>query len=182
MNFISEKTYNHFNQTIIADETYKGLLTLSKQTPKIVERSKKQIFSYYQNTNKKGLVSFITPSGTQPGIYYKQSVLLVDLEHLIEKFKDKKKPLDIVKLALLGRVKVNCTFPDGRDESSWLYWGHKYKATVSGYNYGTSEDRFPKIRNPKLEGGGCKHLRAVMGALPFHANIITKDLIKLRVL
>ena len=179
MNFLSEKTHSHFYGVFIKDETYRDLISYSKQTPKIVSRSKSQIFTYYQSTAKEGIVRFLCPSGTTPGLYWYQNVQLFDLPLLIKKFKEKKKPLDIVKLALQGKIKVDCTDPSGKDEPSWLYFGHKYKATVGAYNYGTSEYRFPIIRNPKLEGGGCKHVRAVMGALPFHAGIIAKDLIKL---
>jgi hypothetical protein len=176
MQFLSIKTYNHFKS--ISDETYKDLISYAKTTPEIVERAKKQIFTYYQGVDKEGIVRFITPSGTTPGLYYTQFIQLVELPLLIKKFKNSKKNLDIVKLALQGRIKMSCQFPNGKKENSWLYWGHKYKASVSGYNYGDGEDRFPKIRNPKLKGGGCKHLRAVLASLPFHATIITKDLDK----
>lgn len=177
MQFRSIKTHKHFNG--VFDESYKDLLKYSKQTPEIVKRAKDQIFTYYQGIDKKMVVTFMTPSGTTPGLYWIQKVELVDLKSLIKKYGALKKPLQIVRLALQGRVKVSCNDPDGGDEPSWLYWGHKYKATQSGYNFGTKEDRFPEIRNPKLKGGGCKHVRAVMEALPFHAVIITKDLIKL---
>lgn len=178
INFKSKKTYLHFNG--VFDESYKQLIEYSKQTPAIVKRAKEQIFTYYQGVDKKFVVTFMTPSGTTPGLYWIQKVELADLKDLIKKYKSKK-PLSLVRLALKGRVRVSCNDPDGNSEPSWLYWGHKYKATQSGYNYGKGEDRYPEIRNPQLKGGGCKHIRAVMSTLPFHANRITQDLKKLGV-
>jgi hypothetical protein len=174
--FRSEKTHMLFSPDVY-DESYKDLLVYSKQTPPIVKRAKAQIFTYYQGIDKNFLVTFLTPSGTTPGIYYYQKILLVEFKKFRDKWVATKKPIEIVRKAIQG----SCEHPDGSPEESWLYWGHKYKATISGYNYGQGETRFPKIRNPKLAGGGCKHIRAVMAALPFHAGIITKDLIKLRV-
>lgn len=170
----------HFNG--VFDESYKDLLRMSKQTPAIVKRAKEQIFTYYQGIDKKFVVTFMTPSGTTPGLYWIQKVELSDMKQLIRRFKSTKKPIDIVRMAIAGKIKASCNDPEGNDEPSWLYWGHKYKASVSGYNYGTEEDRFPEIRNPGLKGGGCKHIRAVMEALPFHAGIIAKDLKRLGVL
>ena len=177
--FKSKKTYAHFNG--VFDEGYKDLLQYSKQTPAIVKRAKAQIFTYYQGVDKKFVVTFMTPSGTTPGLYWIQKVELADMKGILKKYGSIKKPLQLVRMALQGRVKVSCNDPDGNDEPSWLYWGHKYKASISGYNLGSKEDRYPEIRNPQLKGGGCKHIRAVMEALPFHAVIITKDLIKLGV-
>lgn len=170
----SEKTYQHF---AIQDENYRDLLEYSRQTPKVVARSKKQIFTYYQGVSKDGLIKFMTPSGTNPGLYWMQTIQMVDFKKQAKKYKDVKKPVEIVRLLInSGNIKVTCNAPDGKDEPSWLFWGHKYKATLQGYNYGAGETRYPVIRNPKLQGGGCKHVRAVMGALPFHITKIAKDL------
>jgi hypothetical protein len=175
MVFRSQLTLNHF---ALNDETSRDLIRYAKQTPEIVIRAKKQILTYYQGVTKEGIIKFMTPSGTTPGLYWLQEVELSDLRWLIKKYEGKKKPLEIVRIALQGSIKTTCNDPDGNSEPSWLFFGHKYKATVSGYNLGTPENRFPKVRNPTLAGGGCKHVRAVMEALPFHAGIITKDLIK----
>jgi hypothetical protein len=177
--FKSPKTHAHFEG--VFDETYKDLLKYSKQTPELVKRAKTQIFTYYQGVDRKFVITFMTPSGTTPGLYWIQKIELADMKAIIKKYGKIKKPLELVRLAMAGRVKTSCNDPDGNDEPSWLYWGHKYKADISGYNYGTGEKRFPEIRNPQLKGGGCKHVRAVMEALPFHAGKITQDLKKLKV-
>jgi hypothetical protein len=40
------------------------------------------------------------------------------------------------------------------------------------------ELRYPKIRNPKLEGSICKHLIAVLNNVGFNWNVIAKDMRK----
>ena len=69
-------------------------------------------------------------------------------------------------LAAFGDLELKCSDP------SWLYWGYKYIATQLGYNEGKGENRAPDERNPKEEGVVCKHLIAVLNALPFHINDI----------
>lgn len=178
MHFRSEKTKKALTSMPVQDAGYKRLIKLSKQTPGFVKRSKTQILSYYQGTTKEGLVRFMTPSGTMPGVYYRQNVQLVDLDKLIKKHKDKKKPQEIVKLAVQGNLKVTCNDPAGNDEPSWIYWGFKYLATEKNYLYKGNETRFPEIRNPKLKGSLCKHLIQVLSNLPFHIQVIARDLVK----
>jgi len=50
---------------------------------------------------------------------------------------------------------VYCSCPDFR-------YRFRYLATVDGYNAGPSENRFPEIRNPGLEGAACKHVAKVL--------------------
>ena len=180
MDFISEKTRLHYASSHpILDVGYKKLIEQAKQLPKFVLRGKSQIFTYYQSVDKNCIVTFITPSGTTPGVYWVQKVQLLDLPKLWKQYNGKKKPLDVVRMALNGNVKLSCKGSDGKDEPSFLYYGFKYLATIKGYNLGGGEDRFPKIRNPRLKGSMCKHLRMVVETLIFHNTIITKDLTKL---
>ena len=41
------------------------------------------------------------------------------------------------------------------------FW-YRYISTIGGFNAGRSEGGFPKIRNPGLQGVGCKHVLRVM--------------------
>lgn len=159
------------------DAGYKQLLKMSKQTPAYVKRSKTQIIANYQKTDPDGTVEYITPSGTSPGVFYRQRVLLADLKKLIKKYKNKKKPREIVSLAIKGNIKVSCNDPIENLEPSWLYQGFIYKATAMKYNQGKPENRFPDVRNPKLKGSLCKHLIQVLTVLPFSAAKITSDLV-----
>ena len=60
-----------------------------------------------------------------------------------------------------GNIKVYCTCPH------WVYGGYKYIATELDYAYGSTENRFPKIKNPKLMGTLCKHAFLVVKSLPY---------------
>lgn len=60
-----------------------------------------------------------------------------------------------------GNIKVYCSCP------SWLYGGYKYMATELDYAFKERENRFPKIKNPKLLGTLCKHAFVVVKALPY---------------
>lgn len=58
---------------------------------------------------------------------------------------------DKVRLSIDGDIKVSCTC------TAYKYWGYKYIMTQLSSNEDSNEDRFPTIRNPKLEGTLCKH-------------------------
>ena len=60
-----------------------------------------------------------------------------------------------------GNIKIYCTCPH------WVYGGYKYIATELDYAYGSTENRFPKIKNPKLMGTLCKHAFLVVKSLPY---------------
>lgn len=76
-----------------------------------------------------------------------------------------------------GDIRIYCTCP------SWVYGGYKYMATELDYAYGSSEKRFPKVRNPKLLGTLCKHAFIVVKALPYQKfgieSALRKELAKL---
>lgn len=76
---------------------------------------------------------------------------------------DKKMSLaSLLNLVIMhGDLKIYCTCP------SWIYGGYKYMATQLDYAYQSTEDRFPKIRNPHLMGTVCKHVYVVLKALPY---------------
>lgn len=54
-----------------------------------------------------------------------------------------------------GPLKFEC------DCKRHRYW-FRYIATIGGFNAGRAETGYPKIRNPKLFGVGCKHVLRVM--------------------
>lgn len=56
-------------------------------------------------------------------------------------------------------IKISCSCPAN------LFWGFQYKA--ERYNYAAFHIgvRYPHVRNPKLLGYTCKHVRAVLGVL-----------------
>lgn len=56
---------------------------------------------------------------------------------------------------LTGNVKYDC---DCQRHTFWF----RFICTIGGFNYGRSEDGFPRVRNPKLYGVACKHVIRVM--------------------
>ena len=69
--------------------------------------------------------------------------------------------MDRANIAIFGDVKVSC------DDPSFLYAGYRYILTQLGalYEPGADwegntgpEERYPKVRNPNVEGVVCKHL------------------------
>lgn len=169
--FQSPKTYE-FLGIPTYDESFADLRRQAPGFPNIRQRSKEQISSFYIGTDKRNIITFVSPSGTSPGKNWTQRLQMLDLPKLIKKFKGKKTPREIVNLAVKGDIKVFCNDP------SFLYWGWKYKAFVNGYGL-LKETRFPKIRNPQLKGTTCKHLDNALLTLPFHVGDITRDLKKL---
>ncbi len=171
MNLLSEITSLAIRG--IHDMGYNAIRTLAtKDTrfdPTIKERAKKQIKAYYKGTTKKGVLTFVTPSGTTPGKFWTSQIFLSNLDKLVKKYKDVRTPREITNLAIAGDLQCNCNCP------AFLFWGFKYKAWVKGYGF-QSEQRFPKIRNPKLQGSVCKHLEQVLATLPFYLSDITRDL------
>lgn len=105
--------------SLLMDENYKELIQQATQLPAFVQRSKKQIFTYYQNIDKNGVLTFMTPSGTTPGKFWMQKVQLTELPTLLKKYGKMKQPLDIVKLAIKGKLKVSCDDSEGNPEPSW---------------------------------------------------------------
>ncbi len=153
----------------LVEETYKDL---RKAAPEFLDtriKSDKTPGSIYQGISG-NKITCKTQSYTGVGSYI-QTIILKDLPALIEKYKGKAKPLEIVRKALQGDILIHCECP------AWLYWGYQYKGTEKGYSI-KPETRPPVKRNPKLKGATCKHLDATNYTLPFLATVITKDLVK----
>ena len=84
---------------------------------------------------------------------------------------DKKTNLN--KLLKESGIKIYCSCP------AHTFWGFQYLAVRKGYAaFGSLKVAYPKIRNPRLRGYSCKHIRAICMALPFWATSISKYLRK----
>jgi len=131
----------------------------------------KQIRVRYSGLLADGTVKFTTPSGTVSGRFWEQRVKLADFEKIRERNKFRWKPLEIVRQSLLGDVRVFCSCP------AFLYWGYRYIAWKHGFGL-RRETRKPTTRNPHLHGSVCKHLEAVLKAIPFNAGDSTRGMKK----
>lgn len=114
-------------------------------------------------------VFFRVPSVTaRPSTNYTVKISLVDYPDIAED-----KDLSVqekVRLAIAGDLKISCTCP------AYLYFGYKYIMTQLDSNESDAEHRFPKIRNPKLNGVMCKHCYIAMQAFPMNWSSIAKDI------
>lgn len=125
---------------------------------------------YYQGVmNTKGWIRFKTTSQYTPGKFYTQYIRLDESKNFKD-FKEFKKR-DIVRLFMFGDISVHCNCPD------YKFRGYKYMGKQMGYGI-FAENRFPKIRNPKLIGTVCKHLIAVLGVFGNNWSSIARDMIK----
>lgn len=72
-----------------------------------------------------------------------------------------------------GDVKVQCTCED------FTYKGFAYMGTELDYSL-HDESRFPKFRNPNLEGSVCKHCLSTLGKLNLFYNKIISDVTRFK--
>lgn len=174
-------------QAIAFDNRYDKLLKEGKSLQSINEATKKELLSgaeskrkarakklttTYKGVNNDGCIEFVTNSQYTPNKKYQQKIKLNDVKD-IKALKDFKKS-EITRLLLDGDLSVYCSCED------FLYKGYKYMAWNMGYGL-DKENRFPKIKNPNLEGTICKHLIAVLSVMSFNNNKITTDLFKTKV-
>lgn len=114
-------------------------------------------------------VFFRVPSVTaKPATNYVVKVQMVDYPD-VEKDEDLS-VREKVRLAISGDLKISCTCP------AFLYFGYKYILTQVDSNESDKENRFPKVRNPKLQGVMCKHCYAAMKSFPLNWTSIAKDI------
>ena len=161
---------NNSSCSLKIDEATKGELVRESEIKR--KGRSKHIKVYYQGVmNTRGWIYFKSSSQYTIGKKYTQYIRLnesKDFKH----FKEFKKR-DIVKLFMFGDISVFCSCPD------FKYRGYKYMAHSMGYGI-YKEERFPKIRNPKLDGSLCKHLIAVLSVFGVHWSSIARDMVKTR--
>lgn len=83
-------------------------------------------------------------------------------------------PVELSRLLLWsGQISVHCDCP------AYKYWGHQFIMTKRDSAI-VPENRFPSIRNPRLLGGCCKHLRRSLAVLPFNLGYIAREIKRTR--
>lgn len=123
----------------------------------------------YQGVTENYTVFFRVPSVTSnPPTNYTVRINLADYADVAE---DKDLTTqEKVRLAIAGDLKISCNCP------AYLYFGYKYILTQLDTNASEDENRFPRIRNPKLQGVMCKHCYAAIQAFPFNWTYIARDI------
>lgn len=164
-NWKIKKSEKSKNIIPINEATRKELLDGADKARKA--RAKNLTTRYRGVTHARGWIAFETSSQYTPGKKYTQYIKLNEAKDM-KYFKEFKKS-DIIRLFLTGDLSVYCNCPD------FKYFGFKYMGTQMGYSI-FKENRFPKIRNPKLEGTVCKHLICVLSVLNNNWMSIAKDM------
>lgn len=125
------------------------------------ERSNNQIHIAPLVRAQNGMLLFVTNAGPESDfVRHQVRVRFPDFHAFVAK---PGKAVDIPKFAkdmLAGRLEFDCSCPRHR-------YVFRYIATKGGFNIsqqfgGRSENAFPKLTNPKLEGIACKHALRVM--------------------
>lgn len=101
-------------------------------------------------------VMFKTRSGTDPRVFWYQTIRIEDLRDLEDIVTTK----NLDEIIRKSSIKIHCTC------YAFHYWGFKYKAWVGGYGL-EKELHAPRIRNPHMHGVACKHLYQVALVYPF---------------
>lgn len=154
------------NSLLLLEVTYKQIRR--RTDPKSKARAE-VLSSNFMSLNKQGTVTFETESGTYPGtgLFWHQTVKLLDFKEAMSG--RGKNDLNRVRDAIKGDIKVMCDCP------AFKWWGWQYIATQRDYKYGSPQNIFPSIRNPRLRGSVCKHLENTLLVLPFLAPKIIKE-------
>lgn len=133
------------------------------------DKSKLVRHATYLGITEDYTVFFRVPSVTaNPPTSYVVKVGLVDYKDIAED--EDIDTREKVRLAIAGDLKISCTCP------AYLYFGYKYILTQLDTNEAEDEHRFPKIRNPRLQGVMCKHCYTALKSFPFNWTRIAKDI------
>jgi hypothetical protein len=118
----------------------------------------------YEGVNKYGDLVFSTNSQSSAG-RYTQHIRFYDFKEKKPKTRD-----EVLNMLRESEVGVSCNDP------SFLYWGGAHNATKNGYNIFT-ENRAPQEPHKEIKDNFvvCKHLIAVLYAVPFYWNNIITD-------
>lgn len=147
------------------DATIKELRDTAKNQQVLQGRKYKKIDGIqYLGINNYGDLVFECNSEDKKG-KYKQNIRFYDLKKRRPKTRDE--VLDMMRNSDVG---VSCNDP------SFLYWGGAYNATRYGYNiYSENRGLNEPHRATKEKFVICKHLIAVLHAVPFYWNNIVTD-------
>lgn len=119
------------------------------------ERASKQITMATPVSASKGTVRFITNAGGETKGVHRHHVTVEFLRYESEASSADTNKKQAANRLRNSPLKIDC------DCGRFRFW-YSYIASIGGFKLGTQESGFPKIRNAKLKGVGCKHILRVM--------------------
>lgn len=155
---------------ILNEYTRSQLLKRSK-TPKFNRFNRRMTIGSKEISIDKVVIGRVTSSSPNLDIYFKVrnytcSVRLMNFIPRIRQINrqskyrnDLRKVINIALMNTLNKndILINCSCPD-------FYYRFSYSATVHQYGFNTNQYIPAKVRNPKNEGSGCKHLIRILNA------------------
>lgn len=154
---------DHRVDEITRKELISGVDKWTKDKSKLVRRA------VYLGITEDYTAFYRVPSVTaSPSTSYVVKIKLVEYPDI--KDEDNLTVREKVRLAISGDLQISCTCP------AYLYFGYKYILTQLDTNESDPENRFPKIKNPKLQGVMCKHCYMAMQAFPLTWTSIARDI------
>lgn len=162
-----EQVGKYFKQDKALDSTIKEIRDTAKNRQMLQAKKYKEEPNWgirYEGVNKYGDLVFSTNSQSSSG-RYTQHIRFYDLKN--KKPKTMNEVLDMLRNSDVG---VSCNDP------SFLYWGGAYNATKNGYNiFVESRGLNDPHKETKQNFVVCKHLIAVLHAVPFWWTNIISD-------
>lgn len=132
----------------------KQVIDLSRKEDR--DRAQKEIHTAMPIASRAGVVHFQTNAGPNSNVSrHHVYVQFMDYDAAVASPVEPKK---MAKQMFQGNIKFDC------DCGRHTFW-YRFIATIGGFNFGRSEDGFPRIRNPKLYGVACKHTLRVMALI-----------------
>jgi hypothetical protein len=158
---ITQEDIRTFRQNVkTAGKKFKGGITaksvIDMSTTDDRERANRQIRTAVPVQSLAGRMHFITNAG--PDSEVTRHHVHIELLNYSAAVSSPAKVSEMAKFLATGPLKFDC------DCGRHRYW-FRYIATIGQFNSGRDETGYPKIRNPKLIGVGCKHVLRVMQQL-----------------
>lgn len=133
----------------------------------------KRLGTHYRGITKTSIVKFFVESETTKGVTWWRNYARINDLSIIKSLTEidhetlKEKILDLIKESDIDLV---CGCP------SSTYWGYRFIRSKVDSVIGWKEHRYPKVRNPDLQGFCCKHEAKTLYMLPYVAEDIAKDI------
>lgn len=140
--------------------TARGIIDHSLQVDR--DRANREIRTAVVVKAQGGMMHFVTNAGPDSDVL--RHHVHVEFPAFKAYAAQGQKPDKLARSMLDGPLKYSCDCGRAR------FW-YDYIATIGGFKSGPQQPNFPKIRNPKLVGVGCKHALRVMQAVMKDANV-----------
>lgn len=143
------------------------LIEDAKTTPHSKTKMRaKRLQTYYRGITKTSIVMFFVQSETTEGVIWWRNYARINDLTILQSLRDLEiRTLwhRIADVIAESDIDLICGCP------SSTYWGYRFIRSKVDSVIGWKEHRYPKVRNPDLEGFCCKHEAKTLYMLPYNA-------------